>query len=571
MNLKTNKSLNMQKPLALYDPVDIFNVATEIFPGAKAKINFDESQSFTFNIRLHPDTPLVSLSSGVDPKEFYASIVEMLEQINLNRVTNTSLEAITLDPSRFSLFKPLSNWQRFTRIMYENKYSCKCADIILSYLETSHQINILKELGLDPESIKNNLCERDLIYFRELFEKHQHLSQNEKTLFLKKLKQFYPNVYDKILEEKAQNELDEGLKKADVAYDRIKKELKKRVAGQEHAISEMAALLSLPKAKSTNQVYLYVGPTGVGKTELAKAVAGLKNDRIIILTMQQFTHESSITKLFGSSTGYLGASDLPPLGKDFERFSPVLVKTEGSKETYELHDVVIVFDELEKSHAQVKQSLLTLFDEGYCVFNYTKKDKNVCIQYNLKNCVLICTSNLFQTHVLKAFGQRKNIAEIKELFRKLNARATSNTEGSYSPEFLGRLEIIPFGPIPRGECYQNLLKRSIRHFLIELTDLLECREIVLENEQSILEIFEKKLYREGIDLRQIKLYLLEIRNMIIAQKSQWGTLKTKKLTLSSDDQGVYIKVSTFLAELNVYHDTPVPPLRLESNILKDTP
>ena len=368
------------------------------------------------------------------------------------------------------------------------------------------------------------------------------------------------HIYKNILDQLVSKQRIEGIAKVDDSFQHIVENLKQNVFGQETAIKSMASQLDSQRTQSGNKVFLYVGPTGVGKTELAKAVAKTKNNRLIMLPMSQFQSEMDVRILFGSSPGFVGSTDKPHLAKEIERYSPVKVREEGSKHFYELENVVFLFDELEKAHPKVKQSLLTLFDEGYCVVNYIQESKNLVVQYNLKKCLIINTSNLYQIEILDAFERDKTIEEIEEIFRRLNTRRPLPT--SYSAELLGRMRIIPFGPIPRGECYQGILKLKFKQFLDDLKKEMEFKEIEVDNEEEILSSFEERLYGDGTDIRRIKDYFERFKVIIHEHKSQWGELKKTKIIFLHRDRSPCIKVYTFLEEFESYHETDVPVLTL---------
>jgi len=538
-------------------PLEIFEYFQTSFPAVRAELEVSEDIPRMLRLFL-ANNYVVEITKALDAKALEIKIREILCLIQENSdVENTER---TFSPEMSS--SPLFDWKTFRRVMYERKGN-RCSDLITNYLKTnSHEsLQGLSSLGLSPDQVRVSCLEEEYEYFKGAFCKIQQEMADQQQLIINRFSREYPTVFKLLLDEVVDQELKQGLCEGEDFYQTSLRALEESVHGQSYAVEKMATSLASQENQVANKVFLFVGPTGVGKTELAKAVSKVKKNRFIMIPMNQYQGSADVSKLFGSSAGYVGSTDKPHLAKEFERYKPVRIKTEGSKQFYELSNVVILFDEFEKAHSCVKQSLLTLFDEGHCVINYTAGGgvgPNLTIQYNLKSCIIINTSNLYQQQMLYAFINKQSHQEISELFKRFNSVDPLPT--SYSPELLGRMVVIPFSPIPRGECYQALIKKKLSNFLINLKKEISCREILTEHEEQILAFLEDKLYEEGTDIRRVSRYFDDIKGMIYQNRRLWGRLETKKIVFSFEQGRPIIRLMTYVDVIKAYHDTPVSKL-----------
>ncbi len=128
--------------------------------------------------------------------------------------------------------------------------------------------------------------------------------------------------------------------------------------------------------------------------------------------------------------------------------------------------------------------------EGYCKIQYMngRMGGNVEIKYQFTRSIFIGTSNLYQREIAGAFRAGEVPTDIAAFFKTLNK--TLPLPSSYSQELLGRMTVIPFGPIPKGACYQRLLQSKMSPLLEQLAQSVNCQKIGVENEQRVLEILE---------------------------------------------------------------------------------
>ena len=217
-------------------------------------------------------------------------------------------------------------------------------------------------------------------------------------------------------------------------------ELKKRVVGQEEAISAVANAIRRSRAGVSEEnrpigSFIFLGPTGVGKTELAKALAEFMfNDAnaMIRVDMSEYMEKHSISKFIGSPPGYVGYEEGGQLTEQVRR------------RPYS----VVLFDEIEKAHPEVFNILLQLLDDG----RLTDAKGRVV---NFKNTLIIMTSNLgnqLLKEVSLGFEDKALKTEQKVDEEKMRERVYDALKSHFKPEFINRLdEIIIFHPLAKKE------------------------------------------------------------------------------------------------------------------------
>ncbi len=225
--------------------------------------------------------------------------------------------------------------------------------------------------------------------------------------------------------------------------------LSKRVIGQGEAIKAVANALRRSRAGLSEEQqpigsFLFIGPTGVGKTELAKSLADFMfNDEnaLVRIDMSEFGEKHSVSRLIGSPPGYVGYDEGGQLTERIRR------------RPYS----VVLFDEVEKAHPEIFNTLLQILDDGHVT---DAKGRKV----NFKNTIIIMTSNLGSDLLREGaigFGETEKTKKINE--KEMTARIQELLQKHFKPEFLNRItEIITFHPLTPKEI-ETIVHIQLEH------------------------------------------------------------------------------------------------------------
>lgn len=228
----------------------------------------------------------------------------------------------------------------------------------------------------------------------------------------------------------------------------IEPKLKQRVIGQDHAIKIISDVILESRSGLSNPgqpigSFFFLGPTGTGKTELAKSLADFlfgDETAIIRMDMSEFKEEHSAALLYGAPPGYVGYEE-----------GGLLVNKIRQK-PYS----IVLFDEIEKAHHSVFDVFLQILDEG-------KLHDRLGKTGDFSNAVILFTSNIGSEFIIKSFNQEK-VPESNQLLEIMSSY--------FRPEFLGRLtEIVPFAPINK-ESVAGIFDIHLKKELINLLDKL---------------------------------------------------------------------------------------------------
>ena len=303
----------------------------------------------------------------------------------------------------------------------------------------------------------------------------------------------------------------------------LEENLHKRVIGQDEAVTAVAKAIKRSRMglKDPNKPigsFLFLGPTGVGKTELSKALAENlfgSEDALIRIDMSEYMESHSVAKLIGSPPGYVGYDEAGQLTEKIRR------------KPYS----VILFDEIEKAHPDVMNMLLQVLDDGRLTDSQGRT-------VNFKNTVIIMTSNVGAKLITEkktlGFIQEKDNSE-KE-YEDIKKDVMGELKKEFKPEFLNRIdEIIVFHKLEEKE-----IKQIVNIMIGNVAKLLKIQGIKLEVDDKAKELVIKKGTDNVYGARPLK---RAIQNMIedkIAEAMLDGKVKnTVKVTAESDE----IKVS----------------------------
>lgn len=541
-------------PTILGTPLSIYHVVKENFATAEIDVEVGPQQ-VVMQIRFSQQLPAISITQAVDTRKFQETLQQIKTYLDMVRLFGAGVHPCAVNSHQFSLQQPLSNWQEYRRTLYQND-GRNCTDAIINFLQNPERMNEVTQLGLAPHQVTPD----DMPYFRIIPDKLRYRNQEFRQAINTAFGKNYPPFYRQLLSEFVDRDRAVQGGGGDDFYRTTLATLKEQVVGQDQAVEKITAMLATQRTLQSNKVFLLVGPSGVGKTELAKAVSRTRNNRFITIQMQTCQEEHSAATIFGSPPGYVGSTDKPSFAQQLDRYQPILTSTEGSNRAYQISNLVVLFDEFEKAHSRVKQSLLTLFDEGIYEARYSEGSKNVTCRYELRQCIIVNTSNLYKDPVLQAFRSGHSCDQIVEIFKQLNRELP--IPESLSQELLGRMSVVPFGPIPRGAVYQQILRLRLMAFCTELQQEFLCKAVDLEQAAAVLLALETKLYGDGTDLRRFCRYFDDIKPLIYQNYQNWGPLATKRLTFACVEGALCIKISTYIEDFLTYYDAGVPPLRL---------
>ena len=273
----------------------------------------------------------------------------------------------------------------------------------------------------------------------------------------------------------------------------LDKVLHKRVIGQDEAVEKVSEAIMRSRAgikdpRKPIGSFLFLGPTGVGKTELAKSLAECLFDdehNIVRIDMSEYMEKFSVSRLIGAPPGYVGYEEGGQLTEAVRR------------KPYS----VVLFDEIEKAHPDVFNILLQVLDDGRITDSQGRT-------VDFKNTIIILTSNLGSEYILEGIGKNGEISE------EAKQKVEELLKHSFRPEFLNRLdEIVFYKPLQKNEISQ-ILELLIK----DLERRLEEKNIKLELTQSAKDYLINNGYDEVYGARPLKRFVQKKLETLIAKK-----------------------------------------------------
>ena len=297
----------------------------------------------------------------------------------------------------------------------------------------------------------------------------------------------------------------------------LKDILHKRVIGQDEAVEDVAEAIMRSRAGISDPrrpigSFLFLGPTGVGKTELAKSLAeSLFDDEhnLIRIDMSEYMEKYSVSRLIGAPPGYVGYEEGAQLTEAVRR------------KPYS----VILFDEVEKAHPDVFNILLQVLDDGRITDSQGRT-------VDFKNTIIILTANLGSEYILEGITKNGEISQ--EAKNKVN----DLLKKSFRPEFLNRLdEIVFYKPLKKDEVAKILDLQ-----IIDLEKRLEDKHIKLELTQKAKDYLIDNGYDEVYGARPLKRFVKKKLETLIAEKILTEEIKPfDNVTIDYDEEKLIIK------------------------------
>lgn len=399
-----------------------------------------------------------------------------------------------------------------------------CAKLILKESKVPQRYKSLIDetivlAGKIDESIESGDYKNALKHRSSLQKVEIKLSSDEKSMFLSQKLTLTTEIVDIAVEEE---EMSKSLPLPVEDLKSLKDRIRKRIIGQDGAIdvvvkSLIRSKLGLNSKKRPVGNFLFLGPTGVGKTELAKVLAdeAFGSGSLIRLDMSDFSEKHTVARLVGAPPGYVGFGEGGELTKKIE------LKPQS----------VVLFDEIEKAHPDILNILLQIMEEGQLV-------DAVGTTFSFNEAIVILTSNL-GTEIL----HRKDIGFDNELKTEDNveSRLTANLKRFIKPELINRFdEVIVFRRLSKQSQSKILdillteFKTSLKYKKITLTVDKEVKSFLLEKgysqefgARSMRRLIEKEL------IDRVAAFILDSNIKDASQIRLYARLTNSKIVISS--------------------------------------
>jgi ATP-dependent Clp protease ATP-binding subunit clpA len=318
----------------------------------------------------------------------------------------------------------------------------------------------------------------------------------------------------------------------------LEAELKRVVYGQDKAIEALASAIKLARAglrepEKPIGSYLFSGPTGVGKTEVARQLAASLGVELLRFDMSEYMERHTVSRLIGAPPGYVG-------------FDQGGLLTDGVDQH---PHCVLLLDEIEKAHPDLFNILLQVMDHGKLTDHNGKR-------IDFRNVILIMTTNAGAADLAKpaiGFGSSRREGDDMEAINRL-----------FSPEFRNRLDaIIPFAPLPEPVVHQVVQK-----FVMQLEAQLAERRVTFDLSEEAVAWLAAKGYDERMGARPLGRVIQEHIKKPLAEEVLFGKLKrggTVKVTVETNEAG-----ETGLKLETIPDDAPVKPKRETPSSSKPT-
>ncbi|MBI4849505.1 MAG: ATP-dependent Clp protease ATP-binding subunit [Nitrospirae bacterium] len=299
---------------------------------------------------------------------------------------------------------------------------------------------------------------------------------------------------------------------------RMEEDLHKRIVAQDEAVKAIAKAIRRSRAglkarKRPIGSFFFLGPTGVGKTELAKALTEfLFNDEnaLVKIDMSEYMERFNVSRLTGAPPGYVGYEEGGQLTETVRR------------RPYS----VVLFDEIEKAHPDVFNILLQVLDEGVLTDNLGRK-------IDFKNTVIIMTSNVGTKFIQNATPLGFQQTTSKNMYKKIKDAVLDELKNRFNPEFLNRIDdIVVFHPLEKKN-----LENIIKLLITELNKQLIDQDIAIELSAEVLDWLIDKNYQPSYGARPMRRAIQRYIEDPLSEeilKGRFKDVKKVKVVLEND-------------------------------------
>jgi len=266
---------------------------------------------------------------------------------------------------------------------------------------------------------------------------------------------------------------------------RMEEELHKRVVGQDEAIRAISRAIRRTRAGLKDPFrpigsFVFLGPTGVGKTELARALAEFlfeDTEALVQIDMSEYMEKFAVSRLIGAPPGYVGYEEGGQLTEKVRR------------KPYS----VVLLDEIEKAHPDVYNLLLQILDEGTLTDSFGRK-------VNFKNTVVIMTSNMGAREIEKGKSMGFQKADEGAIYEQMKERLLEELKKTFNPELLNRLdEVIVFHSLSRDDMI-----KIVDILLQEVNQRLKQKRITFKLTEEAKKLLAEKGYDPSFGARPLK-------------------------------------------------------------------
>ena len=320
---------------------------------------------------------------------------------------------------------------------------------------------------------------------------------------------------------------------------RMEEELHKRVIGQEDAIKALSKSIRRTRAglkdpKRPGGSFIFAGPSGVGKTELSKTLAQFlfgDENALIMLDMSEYSERHTVSRLFGSPPGYVGYEEGGQLTEKVRRkpFS------------------VVLFDEVEKAHPDIFNSLLQILEDGKLTDSQGR-------MVDFKNTVIIMTTNLGSRDISKGVGLGFSMGDdVEGSYDRMKLKVNEELKQHFRPEFLNRLDdVIVFHQLTRPEILQ-----IVELMVTSLDERLKDKDMGLILTDQAKELLVDKGYDQSLGARPMRRTIQREIEDVLSEKILFGELTAGNLVVvgvegeaaNADKKTADTRVFTFTGEV----------------------